>query len=167
MKHKSQTKKLYRSVIRIFTVVLFLSITTLSYSVYVPFVWDKADGADYYIVEFSEDSSFNDISLVLTPKDNQVIIKVKEGASYYLRVIAIYSKGKNSRPSVVRSIRVSKNGKVAFGNVKRQYPDSKDEAEEAQAIRIHMQAKTRIRLKGKMYHTARWSWRYKMWVRVD
>ncbi len=167
MKHKSQAKKLYRGVLKVFTIFLFLFISTLSYSVYVPFEWDKAKGADYYIVEFSDDSSFNDVLLVLTPKENEITIKVSRKGTYYLRVTAIYSKGKNGQPSVVRSIRVNKKGEVTVGSIKRQYSNSKDEAEDTQAIRIHMKQKTRIRLKGKMYHTARWSWRYKMWVRVD
>ena len=120
------------------TLLVFLAIPAMA--AFIPFEWDAVESADYYVVEFTNDPSFNEIIMIYRPKTNRILLNVQKG-TYYLKVTAILKKGKNSRPSQVVKIVVDDKGNVKTKAGKKKYPSDKKDGEKADPIQIIFQEK--------------------------
>ena len=120
-------------------IILFCINIQTVYGYFVPIEW-KSKSVDYYILEFSDDSSFGDIIKIYQPTENKLVIEVNSG-TYYLKVTPISNNGENHQESMVRTIEVDDNGKVSYSSgsssINETYPDSSEDIGKYKAVMIN------------------------------
>lgn len=112
--------------------IILAGISYSAFSISIPFKWKEIKATDYYILEFTNDSSFNDITTIYTPKENKITIEVKEPGTYYLKITPVNNSGSNGQPSEILSIKTDSEGNISYSDGKEKYTDLED----AEAIEI-------------------------------